>query len=86
MCENDRQKRPRPARGVRECLSCLKGNFHGQFLGGGEVAILPCYPAWLATFEKVFIPDLQAQKRFSTLSRNGLVQSPSAMAGAIGVE
>jgi len=39
---------------------------------------------WLATFEKVFIPDLQAQKRFSTRVRNGLVQSPWATAWAIG--
>ena len=32
MCKNDRQKRPRPARGVREGL-CMRGNFHVQFLG-----------------------------------------------------
>ena len=26
----------------------MRGNSHVQFLGGGEVAILPCYPAgWL---------------------------------------
>jgi hypothetical protein len=39
---------------------------------------------WLATFEKVFSPDLQAQKRFSNLSQNGLEQSPSARSWAIG--
>jgi hypothetical protein len=31
MCKEDGQKRPRPARGVREGLSCMKGNFHVQF-------------------------------------------------------
>jgi hypothetical protein len=35
---------------------------------------------WLAAFEKVSIPDLQAQKRFSLSSRNVLVHSPSARA------
>ena len=43
-CKKDGQKRPRPARGVREGLSWMRGNSHVQFLGGGEVAILPCYP------------------------------------------
>jgi hypothetical protein len=27
-------------------LSCLKGNFHEQFLGGWVGAIPPGYPAW----------------------------------------
>jgi hypothetical protein len=31
---------------------------------------------WLATFEKVFIPDLQGPKRFSIRVPNGLEQSP----------
>ena len=31
---------------------------------------------WLATFEKVFIPDLQAQKRLSARVPNGLVTVP----------
>ena len=30
-CKNDGQKRPRPARGVREGLSCMTGNCHVQF-------------------------------------------------------
>ena len=30
-CENSGRKRPRPARGVRECLSRMKGNFHVRF-------------------------------------------------------
>jgi hypothetical protein len=38
---------------------------------------------WLATFEKVFIPDLQAQKRFRPQDRNGLAQAPSARSRAI---
>ena len=29
-------------------LSCLKGNFHEQFLGGWAGAILPGYPAVVA--------------------------------------
>ena len=29
-------------------LSCLKGNFHEQFLGGWAGAILPGYPAVIA--------------------------------------
>jgi hypothetical protein len=33
---------------------------------------------WLATFEKVFIPDLQGDKRFGVLFRNGLVQPATA--------
>ena len=28
-------------------LSCLKGNFHEQFLGGWAGAIPPGYPAWM---------------------------------------
>ena len=28
-------------------LSCLKGNFHEQFLGGWAEAIPPGYPAWI---------------------------------------
>src|SRR5438034_11685438 len=48
-CKKDRQKRPRPARGVREGLSWMRGNSHVQFLGGGEVVILPRYPAWCTT-------------------------------------
>jgi len=39
---------------------------------------------WLATFQKVLIPDLQAQKGFKTRVPNGLVQSPSATPWAIG--
>src|SRR5215472_12167969 len=38
-------KRPRPARGVCEGLSCMKGNFHVQFLGEGVAATPPPYPA-----------------------------------------
>ena len=30
-CANDRPKQPRPARGVREGLSCMTGNCHVQF-------------------------------------------------------
>src|SRR5437868_765665 len=45
MCKNDGPKRPRPARGVREGLSCMKGNFHVQFLGEGVAATPPPYPA-----------------------------------------
>src|SRR5208337_3343331 len=44
-CNKDGQKRPRPARGVSECSSWMRGNSHVQFKGGGEVAIPPCYPA-----------------------------------------
>src|SRR6266478_8140080 len=44
-CENDEQKRPRPARGVCEGLSCMKGNFHVQFLGEGAAVTPPPYPA-----------------------------------------
>src|SRR5262245_43006199 len=29
--KNDGRKRPRPAKGVREGLSCMKGNSHVQF-------------------------------------------------------
>ena len=40
----DKQKRPRPARGVSECLSCMNGNIHVQFLGEGVAATSPPYP------------------------------------------
>ena len=43
-CKKNGQKRPRPARGVWEDLSWMRGNSHVQFLGGGEAAMLPCYP------------------------------------------
>src|SRR3954451_23608960 len=38
-------KRPRPARGVRECLSWMRGNSHVQFLGEGVAVTPPPYPA-----------------------------------------
>src|SRR5258707_11007613 len=38
-------KRPRPARGVCEGLSWMRGNFHVQFLGEGVAATPPPYPA-----------------------------------------
>jgi hypothetical protein len=37
----DKQKRPRRARGVSECLSCMNGNIHVQFLGEGVAATSP---------------------------------------------
>src|SRR5271166_1013971 len=43
-CKKDGQKRPRPARGVSECLSCMNGNIHVQFLGDGVAATSPPYP------------------------------------------
>src|SRR5208337_482068 len=43
-CKKDKQKRPRPARGVSECLSCMNGNIHVQFLGEGVAATSPPYP------------------------------------------
>ena len=36
--------KPRPAKGVREALSCMKGNFHVQFLADGVAATSPPYP------------------------------------------
>src|SRR5271157_2948870 len=44
-CKKDGQKQPRPARGVSECLSRMRRKSQVRFLGGGEVAIPPCYPA-----------------------------------------
>ena len=38
-------KRPRPARGVSECLSWMRGNSHVQFLGEGVAVTPPPYPA-----------------------------------------
>jgi hypothetical protein len=38
------QPRPPDGVGVGQCLSCLRGNQHEQFLGGGGTAMCPCYP------------------------------------------
>src|SRR5262245_34781984 len=38
------QPRPPDGVGVGQCLSCLRGNQHEQFLGGGGTAMCPRYP------------------------------------------
>ena len=45
---NDRPKQPRPERGVREGLSCMRGNSHVQFLGGGEVSNTSLLPGFVS--------------------------------------
>ena len=37
-------RRVEPREGVREDLSCMPGNCHVQFWGGGEAAMPPRYP------------------------------------------
>jgi hypothetical protein len=41
---------PRLARGVSEGLSCVRGNSHAQFLGGGSAARRSCYPTHMSFF------------------------------------
>src|SRR6266478_10024002 len=71
-CENDEQKRPRPARGVCEGLSCMKGNFHVQFLGEGAAVTPPPYPA-----EGCCAGQME-QSQGSGLSAHALVQWPGS--------
>ena len=51
-CKKDGQKRPRPARGVSECLSCMNGDIHVQFLGEGVAATSPPYPTVITPARK----------------------------------
>src|SRR4051794_23234405 len=68
-CKKDGRKRPRPARGVREGLSWMRGDSHVQFLGGGEVAIPPCYPA--LTLTPTAQPDGRPHASIGSHERSG---------------
>src|SRR4051794_36232459 len=52
------RSKPRPARGVREGLSCVPGNWHAQFLGGGRPAMASCYPTGATRRRMSFFPDM----------------------------
>jgi len=48
--------RPRPARGVEEGLSRMRGNSHVRFLGGGGTAMPPRYPTGGVSMPAPLVP------------------------------